>query len=330
MRQLLSLATLLALQLATTSLQAKEQLTIYTYDSFASDWGPGPKIKQAFEKECGCQIEFVPLEDGVAILNRLKLEGKRTKADLVIGMDEAMLSEARKSQLFAEHGVDLSPLALPGGWQDKTFLPFDYGYFAFVYDGNKLKNPPKSLNELASRPELKILYEDPRTSTPGQGLLLWVKQTQGDKASALWRQLSKQTVTVTKGWSEAYGMFLKGEADMVLSYTSSPAYHRLAEQKQHYHAALFDEGHYRQVEVAATLRSSPHPELARHFMQFILSDTFQSLIPTGNWMYPVTKVALPDGFNQNELPAKSLHLSEEEIAAGRKGWIQEWLQAASQ
>ena len=329
MRQLLSLATLLALLLPTTSLQAKEQLTIYTYDSFASDWGPGPKIKQAFEKECGCQIEFVPLEDGVAILNRLKLEGKHTKADLVIGMDEAMLSDARKSQLFAEHGVDLSPLALPGGWQDKTFLPFDYGYFAFVYDGSKLKNPPKSLNELAARPELKIIYEDPRTSTPGQGLLLWVKQTQGDKAAALWQQLSKQTVTVTKGWSEAYGMFLKGEADLVLSYTSSPAYHRLAEQKQQYHAALFNDGHYRQVEVAASLRSSAHSALAQRFMQFILNDQFQSLIPTGNWMYPVTKVALPAGFNQNELPAKSLHLSEDEIAAGRKGWIQEWLQAAS-
>ena len=329
MRQLLSIAPLLLLLLPTTSVQAKEQLTIYTYDSFASDWGPGPKIKQAFEKECGCQIEFVPLEDGVAILNRLKLEGKHTKADLVIGMDEAMLAEARKSQLFAEHGVSLAPLALPGGWQDKTFLPFDYGYFAFVYDGSKLKNPPKSLNELASRPELKIIYEDPRTSTPGQGLLLWVKQTQGDNAAALWQQLSKQTVTVTKGWSEAYGMFLKGEADLVLSYTSSPAYHRLAEQKQQYHAALFDEGHYRQVEVAASLRSSSHPQLAQRFMQFILSDSVQSLIPTGNWMYPVTKVALPDGFNQNELPAKSLHFSEQEIAAGRKVWIQEWLQAAS-
>ena len=271
MRHLLMLSTLLAV---TTSALAQEPLTIYTYDSFASDWGPGPKIKQAFEKECGCQIDFVPLEDGVAILNRLKLEGKHSKADLVIGMDESMLPEARKSQLFADHGVDLAPLALPGGWQDATFLPFDYGYFAFVYDATKLKNPPKSLTELASRPDLKIIYEDPRTSTPGQGLLLWVKQTQGDQAAALWQQLAKKTVTVTKGWSEAYGMFLKGEADLVLSYTTSPAYHRLAEQKQQYHAALFDEGHYRQVEVAARLKSAKQPELAERFLKFMLSEEF--------------------------------------------------------
>ena len=327
MRHLLMLSTLLAV---TTSALAQEPLTIYTYDSFASDWGPGPKIKQAFEKECGCQIDFVPLEDGVAILNRLKLEGKHSKADLVIGMDESMLTEARKSQLFADHGVDLAPLALPGGWQDATFLPFDYGYFAFVYDATKLKNPPKSLTELASRPDLKIIYEDPRTSTPGQGLLLWVKQTQGDQAAALWQQLAKKTVTVTKGWSEAYGMFLKGEADLVLSYTTSPAYHRLAEQKQQYHAALFDEGHYRQVEVAARLKSAKQPELAAHFLKFMLSEQFQSLIPTGNWMYPVTGVALPEGFNQNETPVKTLHLDEAQIATQRKAWLQEWRRAVSQ
>ena len=325
-RSLLLLSTLLA----TTTAMASDPLTIYTYDSFASDWGPGPKIKQAFEKQCGCQINFVPLEDGVAILNRLKLEGKHTKADLVIGMDESMLPEARRSQLFAPHQVDMTPLALPGGWQDDTFLPFDYGYFAFVYDGDKLKNPPKSLNELASRPDLKIIYEDPRTSTPGQGLLLWVKQTQGEQAAVLWQQLAKKTVTVTKGWSEAYGMFLKGEADLVLSYTTSPAYHRLAEQKLNYHAALFEEGHYRQVEVAAQLKSAQQPELAARFMKFMLSDEFQSLIPTGNWMYPVTKVALPAGFNQNETPVKTLNFTEAEIAAGRKAWLQEWRGAVSQ
>ena len=51
--------------------------------------GPGPKIKQAFEKECGCTLNLVPLEDGVAILNRLRLEGQHSKADMVLGLDDA-------------------------------------------------------------------------------------------------------------------------------------------------------------------------------------------------------------------------------------------------
>lgn len=320
---------LLTTLLVAASAQAQDTLTIYTYDSFSADWGPGPKIKQAFEKDCGCQLKFVPLEDGVAILNRLKLEGQHSPADVVLGMDDGMLADARKSGLFVPHQVDLAPLHIPGGWNDTTFLPFDYGHFAFVYDSSKLKQPPTSLQELAKRQDLRVIYEDPRTSTPGQGLMLWVQQTQGDQAATFWQQLAKHTVTVTKGWSEAYGMFLKGEADVVLSYTTSPAYHRLSENKNQYRAAMFDEGHYRQVEVAAQLKTAPHPQLAARFMQFILSPEFQNLIPTGNWMYPVTEVALPAGFDQHEQPARSLHFTEAQIAAGRKGWLNTWRQAVS-
>lgn len=28
---------------------ASPVLTVYTYDSFAADWGPGPAVKKAFE-----------------------------------------------------------------------------------------------------------------------------------------------------------------------------------------------------------------------------------------------------------------------------------------
>jgi len=29
---------------------------------------------------------------------------------------------------------------VPGGWSDDIFVPYDYGYFAVVYDTEKLKN----------------------------------------------------------------------------------------------------------------------------------------------------------------------------------------------
>jgi thiamine transport system substrate-binding protein len=322
-------AVVLSASAVVQAAEIKPVLTVYTYDSFAGDWGPGPKIKLAFEAECGCELKWVKLEDGVAILNRLKLEGSHSKADVALGMDEAMLADAHNSKLFTPHQADLKSLSLPGGWQDNTFLPFDYGYFSFVYDSSKLKQPPQSLKELVERNDLKIIYEDPRTSTPGQGLLLWVKQVYGDKAPAAWEQLAKKTVTVTKGWSEAYGMFLKGQSDLVLSYTTSPAYHRLAEQKTQYKAALFSEGHLRQVEVAAQLKNAAQPKLAQQFMQFMLTERFQNLIPEGNWMYPVTNVTLPKDFNQDETPAKTLQVDAKQLATQRKGWVKEWLQAVS-
>ncbi|MEV3828590.1 thiamine ABC transporter substrate binding subunit [Aeromonas allosaccharophila] len=309
---------------------AADTLTVYTYSSFTAEWGPGPKIKQAFEKECGCSLNLVSLEDGVAILNRLRLEGKYSKADLVLGLDDALISEAKQSGLFAPHPTKLDGIKVPGGWQDKTFVPYDYGYFAFVYDKEKLKQPPRSLKELVERPDLKVIYQDPRTSTPGQGLMLWMKSVYGDKAPAAWAELAKKTVTVTKGWSEAYGMFLDGEADMVLSYTTSPAYHLIGENKPQYQAAAFSEGHYRQVEVAAKLNSATQGKLADQFLQFMVSPAFQNEIPTGNWMYPVIDTQLPKGFEQMISVSKPLAFSADEVATNRKGWIREWLQAVTQ
>ncbi|MCE7628766.1 thiamine ABC transporter substrate binding subunit, partial [Vibrio fluvialis] len=217
---------------------AAPTLTVYTYDSFAADWGPGPAVEKAFEAQCGCDLNFVALDDGVSILNRLRLEGNKTKADVVLGLDNNLMVEAKQTGLLAKHTTDTHAVHLPNGWSDDTFVPYDYGYFAFVYNKQKLTNPPTSLKELVEkRDDLRVIYQDPRTSTPGQGLLLWMKSVYGDDAAQAWQKLANKTVTVTKGWSEAYSMFLDGESDMVLSYTTSPAYHLIAENDDKYATA---------------------------------------------------------------------------------------------
>lgn len=305
-----------------------ETLTVYTYDSFAADWGPGPTIEAAFEAQCGCDLKLVALDDGVSILNRLRLEGKNAKADVVLGLDNNLMAEAKATGLLAQHQVNTDTVTLPGGWNDTTFIPYDFGYFAFVYNKEKVVNPPKSLKELVEqRDDLKVIYQDPRTSTPGQGLLLWMKSVYGDEAPQAWKQLAKKTVTVTKGWSEAYSMFLEGESDLVLSYTTSPAYHLIAEKDDRFAAANFSEGHYTQVEVAAKVKNTQHNKLADEFLTFILTDKFQSAMPTGNWMYPVTDVVLPEGFDSLTVPSKALSFDSQAISQQRKSWIREWQHA---
>ncbi|WP_347253279.1 thiamine ABC transporter substrate binding subunit [Leminorella grimontii] len=310
----------------------KPVLTVYTYDSFASEWGPGPKIKQAFEAECGCTLNLVPLSDGVSLLNRLRMEGKNSPADVVLGLDNNLTAAAKKTGLFAPHGQDedMKKLTVPGGWQDDTFIPYDYGYFAFVYNKEALKNPPKSLKELLEgEQKWRVIYQDPRTSTPGQGLMLWMQKVYGDEAAQAWQKLSKKTVTVTKGWSESYKLFLKGEADLVLSYTTSPAYHMIEEKIDRYVSAPFEEGHYLQVEVAGRLKASQQPELADKFMAFMTTPAFQSQIPTANWMYPVIDIPLPEAFSRLAKPTKALQFSAEDVDANRASWIRTWQSAVS-
>lgn len=303
-------------------------LKVYTYDSFVADWGPGPAVEAAFEAECACDLQFVGAGDGAALLARLKLEGARSEADVVLGLDTNLVAAAKETGLFATHSVT-ADYTLPVAWADDTFVPFDWGYFAFVHNADM--TPPANFRALADS-DLKIAIQDPRSSTPGLGLLMWVKAAYGDEAPAIWADLSDNVLTVTKGWSESYGLFLDGEADMVLSYTTSPAYHLIAEEDASKAAAPFDEGHYMQIEVAGKLASSKVPELADQFLAFMVTDGFQSIIPTTNWMYPAVTPAggLPDGFETLITPEKSLLLTPEESAAVRDAALAEWLDALAQ
>ena len=324
-----TLATAVALVFgATAALARPPVLTVYTYDSFVSDWGPGPGIEPVFEEVCDCDLEFVSAGDGAALLARLKLEGAGTQADVVLGLDTNLMAEAVATGLFAPHGVAVPALDLPVAWEDDVFLPYDWGWFAFVYDKAAVETPPASFAELIDS-DLSIVIQDPRSSTPGLGLLMWVKSVFGEDAGDAWDGLSDRIVTVTKGWSEAYGMFLEGEADMVLSYTTSPAYHLIAEEDAGKAAALFAEGHYLQVEVAGRLAESDQPELARQFLDFMLTDGFQAVLPETNWMYPakLPQGGLPKGFGTLIAPETSLLFGAEEAQALKAEALAEWLEA---
>jgi thiamine transport system substrate-binding protein len=325
------MAAVAAFSLVSTTQAAGKTLTIYTYESFTAEWGPGPKVKAAFEKTCDCTVNYVGLADGVALLTRLKMEGGATKADIVLGLDNNLVTEAKATGLFSEHGIDTSGVNVPGNFSDPVFVPYDYGHFAIIYDTQTVKNPPKSLKELVDGdPKEKLVIEDPRTSTPGLGMLLWVKSVYGDKAPEAWTKLKKRILTVTPGWSEAYGLFTKGEAPMVLSYTTSPAYHMIAEKVDRYQAADFSEGHPIQIEVAAMTRTE-NADLARDFLKFMISPAFQDIIPENNWMMPVAKTSTPLNpvFDTLVHPAITLTIAPEEVAKHRKAWIDEWLAAMS-
>ena len=313
-----------------TTLVKAEKLTIYTYDSFVSEWGPGPIIEKQFEEKYQIDLELVAVDSAATLLNKVILEGENTKADIVLGLDMNLFDIAKESNLFDKHSLTNlnDKLNLPINWESKIFVPYNFGYFAFVYNNKNLKNPPKSMDELINSTKAKIVIQDPRTSTPGLGLLTWMKALYGDDAKKNWSKLNKKIISVTKGWTDAYyNFFMAGEADIVLSYTSSPAAHIMFEENYDISASTFTEGNYISVEFAGILKSSTNKEMANNFLNFMLSDEFQSIIPSTNIMYPVTNIKLPDAYNELEIP-KPLQLKPEDINDNKEKWIDEWLNAS--
>lgn len=310
----------------------KTTLTIYTYDNFASNLGPGPIIKKNFEKKYNCHIKFIILKDSISILNRLRIEGRNTLADIVIGLNSNIITEVKKINLFSKTNIDINSINLPITWDDDTFIPYDYSFFSFIYNTKKIKKPPKNFDELLNNnTSWKIVYPDPRTSTLGLGFLLWIEKLYKNSSELIWKKLSKKTLTITKGWSEAYALFLKGEADFMLSYTTSLAYFLSKNKNINYNNIDLPEGYYLQIEIIAKLITSKYPELTEKFIEFILTQESQKIILNNNWMYPVMLIKFPTYFKYITYPNIILRqFSSEEILKNKKIWINKWKNAIIQ
>jgi len=308
-------------------------LTIYAYDSFVSEWGPAGKVIPKFEKKYGVKVEVISVGDAGQVLSRAILEKGRPKADIVLGIDNNLLSKALESDILVPYrspNLKRVPVKLIF---DKSYhvTPFDHGFFAIVYDSNAITDPPKNLEDLTKSVfRKKIILEDPRTSSPGMGFLLWTIAVYGNRYLDYWKRLMPNILTITEGWDSAYGLFTNGEAPMVLSYTTSPAYHVEYENTTRYRAAIFTDGNYLQIEGMGILKGTKHLDLAGKFIDFTLTDDFQSEIPLTNWMFPVVpSVKLPKSFNYAPKPEKLLSLDTFTIERMQDRWIKGWLGVAA-
>jgi thiamine transport system substrate-binding protein len=268
----------------------KPTLNIYTYMSFTSKWGPGIPLKDKFEETCQCKVNFVSVDDGATLLRRIKLENSKSKADLVLGIDNILVGEAFDSGIFEPSPIhEELTFANPAIHKFKnTFVPFDFGWVSLIYNSKKIKKPPNDLNDLLTNPSFKksLIFSDPLTSSPGLSFLFWLDREFPNHVDEKLKLLKAQTLTITPGWSEAYGLFLKGEGGLVLSYTTSELYHKIVESNLDYKAVFFKR-HPVVIEYAGITKSSSQKDLSRKFLTFLLTPQSQKILAENNWMYPV-------------------------------------------
>lgn len=304
------------MSLSTNSCAAKKpeapELVVYTYDSFVSEWGAGPKIAPLFEKATGIKVQFLSKGDGGQLLSSLILEKDKSEADIVLGLDNFLAPKALATDLFRAYkpaGYDTIPANLKLDAKGRL-IPYDYGNFAIVWDSEKLANPPTCLEDL-TKPEYakKLILLDPRTSTPGLGFLAWTKAVYGEGWKDYWQRLRPSVLTLAPGWDQGYGLFTSGEAPLVLSYAADGAYHLEYEKTERYKALAFTDGFVRQVETAGILAKAKHPKNAEKFMDFLVSDAAQRELPLTQWMYPVLPtVVLPESYRAAVKAVKDLDL----------------------
>ena len=289
-----------------------------------------PPLVEKFSAETGIQVTLNAPGDAVTILTKVIMEKDDPKGDLLIGPDNNLLSRTLSEDILESY--DAPALAsIPEELKfDKTnhLLPFDWGYFAICYDSEVISNPPASLEDLTKAEYAKsLVLMDPRTSSPGMGFLLWTRAVYGDDYLEYWNRLAASVLSVTESWSNGYGLFTSGEAPLVLSYSTSPVYHKMWEETERYKAISFEEGNYLQIEGAGVIKGAANAEAARKFLDYMLSPAGQEIIATSNIMMPVLpETNLPAAFDMAFTSDTPLLLDTQEIADNEKTWVQDWVE----
>ena len=308
------------------------ELVIYTYDSFASEWGPAGIVIPLFEELYSIKVDLITAGDAGQVLSRVVLEKDNPRADIIIGLDNNMLSTALSEDILSVYKPENISRVEDHLIFDKSFhaIPFDYGFFSINYDSEMMDNPPASLEDL-TKPEYadSLILMDPRTSSPGLGFLLWTIAVYGDDFTDYWKRLMPSVLTITSGWDSGYGLYTSGEAPMVLSYTTSPPVHVEYEGTDRFKALVFSEGNYMQIEAMSILKNAPNRANAEKFIEYMLTDDFQKEIPLTNFMMPATSATeLPDSFDYAPISEKPLMLDPQDIEENLDSWLDAWLETA--
>jgi thiamine transport system substrate-binding protein len=309
------------------------ELRVLTHSSFAL---PKPLLAQ-FESEAGVKLRISKAGDAGEMLNKLILTRSNPIADVVYGIDNALVAKAQAAQVLEPYSgpaaTRITAASLPAG-----IVPVDYGYVTLNYDkawfSKHAMALPKSLDDLAQPAYAKLLVvQNPATSSPGYAFLLATIGGMGEeKAFDWWARMRSNGLKVSKGWSEAYYTEFSrngGKHPLVVSYATSPAaelfYSKEKLSEPPTASLTLAGGVFRQVEGVALVKGGTERGAAEKFIEFLRSTAVQQALQTEMWMYPAENgAARVDVMKFAPEPAAYDSPSAGDIADKGAAWVSRW------
>lgn len=306
------------------------KLVVYVYESFVS-WGPAKFIKTEFEKRNpGVEVEFVATGPSREMLARLvnELISGSSPADIFMGE----INDVPRLKKFG-FLVPLSERDIPNLKTvpkellidpDMTLIPYEHGFITLVYDSEKLKPEelPRTFEDLTQpRYAKKLIVQNALTSSVGHAFLLWTIYSYGDPGYLeYWRKLLPSILTIQPGWSAAYKLFTRGEAPMVVSFSTDACFNA------RYKPLLLNDQGYRTIFGAGIVKSTDNPRLSRLFLDFLLSVDVQEKLPDTEVMFPANSQAkLPEKWRMCAVvPPRPVMLPLNLVAENDDRWLDEW------
>lgn len=320
--------------------EGPRELRVMTYGSFEMD----EAVIAQFEEEHNVRVQFLDAGDTGQMVSSAILSRDNPQADVMYGIDNTFLSRALEAGIFSPYeaeNLDNVPDMYELDDQHRV-TPVEYGDVCLNYDRSYFEENdvplPETLEDL-TQPEYNglLVVENPASSSPGLAFLLTTIATLGEDAYLdYWQQLRENDVLVVDSWDNAYYGEFSGSVDspgtrpLVVSYATSPA------AEVYFGGESVDEPPtgsvvapgtcFRQIEFVGILENGQNRDLAEAFVEYVLSDTFQSAIPLYLWVFPVSETAtVPEEFSSYAVEAEDpAMMAIDDIEENREAWINAW------
>ncbi|MCI4327061.1 MAG: thiamine ABC transporter substrate-binding protein [Thermoplasmata archaeon] len=326
-------------------------LVVYTYESLFTGTNQSAAADAAVFGAFGAahhvhiDVEYPP----GTLVGTLLSEANAPSADLVIGLDEVTAPEADALGLLLPYtspdlpnvSSDLVPEIAP----DHSVTPYEWGYLAFDYNttfgdstGGAIANlsfPAIAANATWAS---NLLIEDPTVDITGEEFLLWQIEYAAAVEHTNWTSFWKAVdphLHVAPDWTTAFDEFSTppDNPGMVVSYSSDPAYEAFYGTPGAFGSTVaHDNGTsygWKTIYGIGIVHGTRHLTLDQEFVNWFLSGTVQSEIPTNEWEYPANStVPLPAVYNAaidpSTITALNADVTPAEIATDLPGWLSEW------
>lgn len=241
-------------------------LIIYCRDAFAESWG------KALEQQFPEQVKLVKMPSH-GLITRLRLEGKKTPADLLLGIDTTQIREMEERELTIHFPYNKDNTRLPVPWPETTLIPVAYGVLTVLMHQENLAHFITSLDDIIEKQQ-KIILPDPRTSTTGLEFLYWIQEKYHARSRVFWQDLKPFIVTYTKGLGSSFAMFASLEESATVAYSTSALFAQRKGLATAVYPATIAGAPVQVYGIAVTEKGQMHP-LAPRVISYLRSEMFQ-------------------------------------------------------
>ena len=278
--------------------QGKKEINLYSSRHYNTD----TRLYKDFEIETGIKVNLVEGK-GKQLLERIKSEGRNSKADIFMTADAGNLWKAQEAGFFTPVSSSILTSKIPNYFRDPQnhWFGFSKRLRVIMYNKNKVSASELSTYEDLINPKWKGRIAIRSSSNIyNQSLVSWLTANNGQATMDKWCKgiVVNMARRPQGGDTDQIKAVAAGIADIAVANTYYLA--RLGSSSDSKNKAIFErvgaffpnqngKGAHVNISGGGVLKNAPNKEGAIKFLEYLLTPSAQRFFAQGNNEYPVVK-----------------------------------------